>query len=191
MLKNKVAAIGLVLAALTLSVPSVASAETESYAGNPSVRVQNASIKSCERSQVLFDAGYFAPGSPVAVDVAGPAAERVSTSGDTAAADGSLVVSFQPVAGQGGVYAVTFTGTAPALRDVGAPRTYSTVISVTSEGSCPGPAAAGVSRSTPASAALAPTGGSASPWLLGGSALALVAGTTLVGVSASRRSRRG
>lgn len=195
MLKKKVAAIGLVVAALTLSFPSVASAETDSYAGNPSVRVQDAAIKSCQRSQVLFDAGYFAPGSPVAVDVAGPAADRVSTSGDTASADGSLIVSFQPVRGQAGVYTVTFSGTAPAApptREATVPRSYSAVISVTSDGSCRAPAAVTSTRTAGADSesALAATGGSASPWLLGGGALALLAGGTLVGVNASRR-RRG
>lgn len=195
MLRKKVAAIGLVLAALTLSFPSVASAETDSYAGNPSVRVQDAAIKSCQRSQVMFDAGYFSPGSPVSVGVAGPAADRVSTSGDTAAADGSLIFSFQPVMGQAGVYTVTFTGTAPAAqlaRAATVPRTYSAVISVTSDGSCRTPAATASTRTAGADArpALAATGGSVSPWMLGGGALALLAGGTLVGVNASRR-RRG
>lgn len=194
MLKKKVAAIGVVVAALTLSFPSVASAaESDSYAGNPSVRVQDAAIKSCQRSQVMFDAGYFSPGSPVSVGVAGPAADRVSTSGDTAAADGSLVFSFQPVAGQAGVYTVTFTGTAPSAqpaRAVTVPRTYSAIISVTSDGSCRAPASV-AAVGAPADSALAATGGAPSPWLLGGGALALVAGGTLVGVGASRRSRRG
>jgi hypothetical protein len=70
------------------------------------------------------------------------------------------------------------------------PRTYTAVISVSDGGGCgaPAPAAAVVHDDV---TTLAITGGSVSPWMIGGGAAALAVGGVLVGISVIRRARRG
>ncbi|PKI92064.1 hypothetical protein CW368_04250 [Actinomycetales bacterium SN12] len=188
---KKMAAISLTAAVLVLTAPAVATAapsappESDSYAGAPRAGISDPVIGICEASTVVFGTAYFQPSETVAVSVSGLNAESAGISGNTAAGDGSMVVSFTPPSNGEGSYALAFSGS----------RSYTATI-VVSHGrdaatSCdhdPGVAAA-VAQSA-SGPALAATGGDVSPWLLGGGALALLAGGTLVGVSASRRSRR-
>lgn len=187
---KKLAAISLAAGALVLAAPSVASAstptESDSYAEPPRVSVGDPIIDICEVSTVVFGPGYFQPSEQVGVSVSGHNAADSSVSGNTAAADGSLVLTFRPPSDGEGAYAIAFSGS----------RTYTARITV-SHGhdaavSCdhdPGVAAAGTELPlTGDGMELALTGGGVSPWILGGGAVALTAGGALV-VAGVRRKR--
>ncbi|AKV85161.1 hypothetical protein SOM10_00260 [Microbacterium sp. CFBP9023] len=190
---KKLAAISLTAGVLVLMAPAVASAspvvptESDSYAGTPRVSVDDPIIDICEVSTVVFGAGYFLPSENVGVSVSGLNAGDSAVSGNTAAADGSLVVTFRPPADGEGSYALAFDGS----------RSYTATITVShghdSAVSCdhdPGVAAAGTELPlTGGGLELALTGGSVSPWVLGGGAAALVAGGVLVATGVTRRKR--
>ena len=134
---------------------------------------------------VTFDEGYFLPSETVGVSVSGLNAGKSAVSGNTAAADGSLVVTFRPPSEGEGSYALAFSGS----------RSYTANITVSQgndsaahcgEGS--GAAASGTEMPlTGGGLELALTGGSVSPWLIGGGAAALVAGGALVATGVARR----
>lgn len=193
---KKLAAISLAAGVLVLAAPAVATAAPTdlavtgngSYAENPRVSVDDPVIDICEVSTIVFGSGYFLPGERVAVSVSGTNAADASISGNTAGADGALVLTFRPPSDGEGSYSVSFSG---------AERSYTAVITVThghdSAVNCdhdPGVAAAGTELplSGPGME-LALTGGGASPWILGGDAAALAAGGVLVAVGAARRRR--
>lgn len=190
---KKLAAISLTAGALVLMAPAVASAaptvpaESDSYSGTPRVGVDDPIIDICDVSTVAFGAGYFLPSENVGVSVSGFNAGDSAVSGNTAAADGSLVVTFRPPSDGEGSYSLAFTGS----------RSYTATITVTdghdAAVSCdhdPGVAAAGTELPlTGGGLELALTGGSVSPWVLGGGAVALVAGGALVATGAARRKR--
>ena len=190
---KKLAAISLTAGVLVLMAPAVASAspvvptESDSYAGTPRVSVDDPINDICEVSTVVFGAGYFLPSENVGVSVSGLNAGDSAVSGNTAAADGSLVVTFRPPADGEGSYALAFDGS----------RSYTATITVShghdSAVSCdhdPGVAAAGTELPlTGGGLELALTGGSVSPWVLGGGAAALVAGGVLVATGVTRRKR--
>ena len=67
-------------------------------------------IDICEVSTVAFGAGYFLPSENVGVSVSGLNAGDSAVSGNTAAADGSLVVTFRPPSDGEGSYALAFSG---------------------------------------------------------------------------------
>lgn len=211
---KKLAVVGLAVGAFALSAPSVAvaspvvSAESDSYTKPPKVSVDDPIIDTCEASTIAFDPGYFLPSEKLSVSVSGVRAEDARLSGDTAAADGSLLVSFRPPKDGEGSYAVTFAGSrdagggsavdpTPGSPTVGAisAATYTATITV-SEGrdapeSCDEPvvAAGGTELPLTGGTELALTGGEVSPWVVGGGAAALVAGGVLVAVGVSRRKR--
>lgn len=188
---KKLAAISLAVGALVLCAPVAADAATatkaasDSYAGNPNVTVDDPIIDTCEVSTIVFGAGWFQPSEKVGVSVSGIDAADSAVSGNTAAADGSLVLTFRPPSGGEGTYAVAFSGS----------RSYTATITVShgrdSGVSCdhdPSVAAAGSELPLSGNGTeLALTGGSVSPWILGGGAAALVAGGALVAVGISRR----
>ncbi|WP_455904542.1 hypothetical protein [Microbacterium sp.] len=190
---KKLAAISLTAGVLVLMAPAVASAapvvptESDSYAGTPRVSVDDPIIDICEVSTVAFGAGYFLPAENVGVSVSGLNAGDSAVSGKTAAADGSLVVTFRPPSDGEGSYALAFSGS----------RSYTATITVShghdSAVSCdhdPGVASAGTELPlTGGGLELALTGGSVSPWVLGGGAAALVAGGVLVATGVTRRKR--
>lgn len=184
---KKLAAISLTAGALILVAPTVASAaSTDSYTEPPRVSVGDPIIDSCQASTIAFGAGYFEPSEQVNVSVSGLHAADAAVSGNTAAADGSLTVSFRPPSDGDGAYAVAFGGSRP----------YTATITVSegqgTAGSCgQGPAAAAGTELplTGDGFELALTGGGASPWILGGGAVALVAGGSLVALGAARRKR--
>ena len=113
---KKLAAISLTAGVLVLMAPAVASAapvvptESDSYAGTPRVTVDDPIIDICEVSTVAFGAGYFLPSENVGVSVSGLNAGDSAVSGNTAAADGSLVVTFRPPSDGEGSYALAFSG---------------------------------------------------------------------------------
>ncbi len=183
---KKLAAISLTAGALVLMAPAVASAapaDTDSYSETPRVSVETPIIDSCEASTVVFGPGYFQPSENVGVSVSGLDAADSSVSGNTAAADGSLVLSFRPPADGDGSYGLAFSGS----------RSYTATVTVSqsrSSGCEQGPAVAGTELPlTGAGMELALTGGSVSPWLIGGGAVALVAGGALVATGITRRKR--
>lgn len=188
---KKLAVISLTAGALVLMAPAVATAApsataTGSYAETPGVKVDKPIIDTCEASTVVFSDGYFLPSETVNVSVSGVNAAGAMVSGNTAASDGSLTVSFRPPSDGDGAYAVAFTGS----------RSYTATITV-SQGSDDGaceidPAASSAGAELPLTGdgfELALTGGSVSPWILGAGATALVAGGALVAVGAARRKR--
>jgi hypothetical protein len=184
---KKLAAISLTAGALVLLAPAVASAESDTYADTPRVAVGDPIIDTCEVSTVAFGAGYFQPSENVGVSVSGLDAGASAVSGNTAAADGSLMVTFRPPADGEGSYSLSFDGS----------RSYTATVTV-SEGhdaavSCghdPAVAAAGSELPlTGAGLELALTGAEVSPWVLGGGAAAVVAGGALVAVGVARRKR--
>ncbi|MFJ4224633.1 hypothetical protein [Microbacterium sp. NPDC089695] len=201
---KKLAAISLTAGALVLMAPTVASAATDSYAEPPRVSVDQPVISSCGASTIAFGAGYYEPSETLGVSVSGLNAADAAVSGNTAAADGSLVVSFRPPADGDGTYAVTFdrsqaSGGATTARTVTASQasaaSYTARITV-SQGAVVGaschhdPAAAGTEMPlTGDGLELALTGGSVSPWVVGGGAAALVAGGALVATGVIRRKR--
>ncbi|KYJ99894.1 hypothetical protein M4D51_06215 [Microbacterium sp. p3-SID338] len=186
---KKLAAISLTAGALILAAPTVASAApSDSYPSPPSAKVGDAIIDTCEVSTVAFGAGFFEPSETVGVSVSGRNAGAAAISGNTAASDGSLTVTFRPPSDGQGAYALDFAGSRP----------YTAMVTVshgnTAASSCdhdPGVAApAGTELPlTGGGMELALTGGSVSPWVLGGGAVALVAGGALVAVGAARRKR--
>jgi hypothetical protein len=190
---KKMAVVGLTAGALVLMAPAVATAApaipaaSDSYADTPSVKVSDPIIDICEISTIVFGAGYFLPSETVGVAVSGLNGADAAVSGNTAAADGSLVLSFRPPADGQGSYAVAFTGS----------RSYTATITVSqghdAAASCdhdPGVVSAGTEFPlTGGGMELALTGGSASPWVLGTGAAALVAGGALVAVGVTRRRR--
>ncbi len=195
---KKMAAIGLTAGALVLAAPAVATAApsdlatatTSSYAEDPQVSV-DPTIDICEVSTVVFGAGYFLPGETLKIGVSGTNAGAASYSGNTAAGDGSLVLTFRPPSDGSGTYAISFTG---------AERSYTARITVTgghdSAVSCDHDPNAAVASSTElpltgtgSGLELALTGGSVSPWIIGGGAVALAAGGALVASAAVRRKR--
>lgn len=193
---KKLAVISLTVGALILCAPTVASAApaapaaSDSYAGTPDVTVDHPIIDICEVSTIVFGAGWFQPSETVAISVSGLNAADAAVSGNTAAADGSLVLTFRPPADGNGVYGVAFTGS----------RSYTATITVShghdSAVTCdhdPVVAPAGtelpLTGTTASGVELALTGGSVSPWILGGGAAALVAGGALVALGVARRRR--
>ncbi|WP_047523033.1 hypothetical protein [Microbacterium sp. ZOR0019] len=199
---KKLAAISLTAGALVLAAPAVATAaptlaptaSSNDYPTPPGVKVSDPIIDTCEVSTIVFGAGYFLPSENVSVSISGLEAARAAGSGSTAGADGGLTYTFRPPADGEGSYAVSFNGS----------RSYTATITVShghdAATSCdhdPGVAPAGTELpltggDNAASAGgfeLALTGGSVSPWFLGGGAAALVAGGALVAVGASRRKR--
>lgn len=188
---KKLAVISLTAGALVLMAPAVATAapnvpaESDSYAETPRVSVGDPIIDICEASTIVFGAGYFQPSETVSVSVSGQNAGDARVSGNTAAADGSMVVSFSPPSNGEGSYAVSFTGS----------RSYTATITVShghdSASSCdhdPAVAAGSELPLTGGGMELALTGGSVSPWALGGGAAALAAGGALV-IAGARRKR--
>lgn len=187
---KKLAAISLTAGALVLMAPAVASAApaaSDSYADTPRVSVGDAVIDICEVSTVVFGAGYFQPSENVGISVSGANAGAAAVSGNTAAADGSMVLTFRPPSDGEGSYSLAFTGS----------RSYTALVTVShghdSAVSCghdPGVAAAGSEMPlTGDGMELALTGGSVSPWIVGGGAAALVAGGALVTTGVIRRKR--
>jgi hypothetical protein len=182
---KKLAAISLTAGALVFiaptvatAAPSVPAATSGSYAETPGVNVDDPIIDICEVSTIVFGSGYFLPSETVNVSVSGLNAANAAVSGNTAAEDGSMTVTFRPPSDGEGSYAIAFEGS----------RSYTATITVShghdSAVSCdhdPGVA--------PAGSELALTGGSVSPWILGGGAVALVAGGALVAAGAARRKR--
>ncbi|GAB3600979.1 hypothetical protein [Microbacterium tumbae] len=195
---KKLAAISLAAGALVLAAPAVAMAApsdlaattaTDPYAEDPRVTV-DPTIDICETSTIVFGPGYFLPGERLGVSVSGANAGDASYSGDTAAADGGLVLTFRPPSDGNGTYAIAFTG---------AERSYTARVTVTAGHddavSCDhDPSVAPASTELPLTGSgsdleLALTGGSASPWVLGGGAVALAAGGALIATAAVRRRR--
>ncbi len=191
---KKLAAISLAAGALVFIAPTVATAaptapdaSSDSYPSPPGVKVGDPIIDTCEVSTIVFGSGYFLPSENVSVNVSGLNADSSAISGNTAAADGSLTVTFRPPSDGEGSYAVAFGGS----------RSYTATITVShgqdAAASCdhdPGVAPAGSEMPlTGDGLELALTGGSVSPWILGGGAVALVAGGALVATGAARRKR--
>jgi len=186
---KKLAAISLTAGALVLIAPAVASAApsgSDSYSEPPRVSVDQPIIDTCEASTVSFGAGYFLPSEKVGVSVSGLDAGDSSVSGNTAAADGSLVVSYRPPSDGQGSYALTFDGS----------RSYTATITVSqgsdAAASCDHDPAVAAGTELPLTGGgleLALTGGSVSPWVLGGGAAAVAAGGALVAVGVARRKR--
>ncbi|MCI1020176.1 hypothetical protein HWD99_16230 [Microbacterium sp. C5A9] len=188
---KKLAAISLTAGVLVLMAPAVASAapaDSDSYAETPRVAVGDPIIDICEVSTVVFGAGYFQPSENVGVSVSGFDAGASAVSGNTAASDGSMMVTFRPPADGEGSYSLAFAGT----------RSYTATITVShghdSAVSCdhdPAVAAAGSELPlTGGGLELALTGAEVSPWILGGGAAAVVAGGALVATGIVRRNKQ-
>jgi hypothetical protein len=197
---KKLAAISLAAGALVFAAPAVATAaptfpaaSSDSYPAPPGAKVGKPIIDICEVSTIVFGPAYFLPGENVNVAVSGFNAGKAAVSGNVAATDGSLTLTFRPPSNGEGSYAVSFQGS----------RSYTATITVShghdAAASCdhdPGVAPAGSELPLTGKGSgsgngfeLALTGGSVSPWVLGGGAAALVAGGALVAVGASRRKR--
>ncbi|MFK3679863.1 hypothetical protein ACI2IP_19225 [Microbacterium sp. NPDC090218] len=192
---KKLAAISLTAGALVLVAPAVATAapttvpaaSSDGYPSPPGVKVGDPIIDICEVSTIVFGPGYFLPSENVNVSVSGLNAGKAAVSGNTAAADGSLTLTFRPPSNGEGSYAIAFGGS----------RSYTATITVShghdAASTCDhDPAVAPAGSELPLTGGgieLALTGGSVSPWVLGGGAAALVAGGALVAVGASRRKR--
>ena len=196
---KKLAVISLTAGALNLGAPIAASAApTEvaltaqaSYTDGPGGTVDRPVIDQCDSSTISFAAGYFVAGEAVSVSISGAHAADAAISGNTAAADGSLVVSFLPPKDGVGSYVLTF---------VGAERSASATITVANGqgaasncGHDPGVAApSGTELPLTESAAggmeLALTGGGVSTLAIVGGAAALAAGGALV-IAGTRRKR--
>ena len=186
---KKLAVIGFAVGALVLGAPVAASASTSDYSTPPDVKIDDPGIDICESSTIAFGEGYFVAHEHVGVSVSGLHGADAGISGNTAAADGSLVVTFRPPSDGEGAYDVSF---------VGAERSYTATIIVAgghdAASSCdhdPG-VAAPVGMELPLTGGgngleLALTGGGISPLVVGGGALALAAGGVLVVAGARRR----
>lgn len=194
---KKLAALSLAAGVIILAAPTAASAApSDSYADKPSVTVNDPIIDICDVSTIVFGAGSFQPSEVVGVSVSGLRAEESEISGNTAATDGSLTVSFRPPSGGSGAYAITFTGAganaAARAASVAGIGQYTAVITVSGTSSCAhDPSVAATGTELPltgdGSIELALTGGSISPWVIGGGAAALAVGGGLVVVGAARR----
>lgn len=171
----------------TASPSSVPAASADTYSTPPGVKVDDPIIDICEVSTMVFEPGYFLPSEDITISVSGLNAGDAALSGNTAAADGSLTLTFRPPSDGEGSYAVAFKGS----------RSYTATITVShgyhAASSCDqDPAIAPAGSELPLSGGgleLALTGASVSPWVLGGSAVALVAGGAIVAAGASRRKR--
>lgn len=190
---KKLAAISLTAGALVFIAPSVATAaqtvpaaESDSYAGTPGVKVDDPIIDTCEVSTVVFGAGYFLPSETVNVNVSGLNAGGASVSGNTASEDGGLTVTFRPPADGEGSYTLAFGGSRPYTATITVTHGQDAAINC---GHDPAVAPAGTEMPLTGGTELALTGGSVSPWMLGGGAVALVAGGALVAAGAARRKR--
>jgi len=190
---KKLAVISLTAGALVLMAPSVATAapiesittESGSYAEPPRVKVDDPIIDICEVSTIVFGAGFFLPSEQVAVSVSGLNADDSSVSGNTAAADGSLVLTFRPPSDGEGSYAVAFTGSRSYTATITVSHGHDAAVNCDHD-----PAVAGTELPlTGDGMELALTGGTVSPWILGGGALALAAGGAFVVAGAARRKR--
>lgn len=114
---KKLAAISLAAGALVLVAPTVAtaaptvpSASSDSYPTPPGAKVGDPIIDICEASTIVFGPGYFLPSENVNVSVSGYNAGKAAVSGNTAAGDGSLTLTFRPPSDGEGSYAVAFNG---------------------------------------------------------------------------------
>ncbi|WP_404475499.1 hypothetical protein [Microbacterium aerolatum] len=187
-MRKELAVISLAIGALVLCAPVAASAASadsapliaHSYAKPPDVTVDHPVIDTCELSSIVFSAGFFVPGEDVGVGISGANAADASYSGTVADAEGALALTFRPPADGNGRYTVSFDGS----------RSYAALITV-SHGhdatvSCDhDPAVA------PASATgLARTGADVPPWVIGGGAIALLAGGVLLTAAARRPGHR-
>lgn len=191
---KKLAAISLTAGALVLIAPTVASAAPSaptvvsgSYAETPGVKVDDPIIDICEVSTIVFAPGYFLPSEKVNVSVSGVNAGSAAISGDTAAVDGSLTLTFRPPSDGEGAYAIAFDGSRSYTATITVSRGHDAAVTCDHD-----PAAAPAGTELPLSGGgfeLALTGGSVSPWVLGGGAAALVAGGALVAAGAARRKR--
>ncbi|MFS0852525.1 hypothetical protein [Microbacterium sp. 179-I 3D4 NHS] len=195
---KKLAAISLAAGVILLAGPTAATADPGPYADKPKVTVDDPIIDICDVSTIVFGAGSFLSGEQVGVSVSGINAADAAVSGNTAAADGSLTVTFRPPDGGSGSYAVTFTSggvatTAQAAAAAGIGQ-YTAVITVNdaSSGCMRDPAVAAAGTELPLTGSpmeLALTGGDVSPWLIGGGAAALAVGGGILVVATTRRKR--
>ncbi|WP_194422071.1 hypothetical protein [Microbacterium abyssi] len=177
---KKLAVISLAAGALVLCAPVAASAApsdsapliAHSYAEPPDVTVDHPVIDRCEVSSIVFGAGFFDPGEDVSVGISGSNAAGASYSGNVADDTGALALTFRPPADGDARYAVSLDGS----------RSYTAQITV-SHGQ---DAAASCDHDPAVAAGLARTGGGVSPWMIGGGAMALLAGGVLVTAAARR-----
>lgn len=191
---KKLAAISLTAGALVFIAPSVATAApsgpavtTDSYAETPGVKVDDPIIDICEVSTIVFGPGYFLPSENVNVSVSGLNAANAAVSGNTAAADGSMTVTFRPPSDGEGSYAIAFGGSRSYTATITVSHGHDAAVSCDHD-----PSVAPAGSELPLTSdgfELALTGGSVSPWILGGGAVALVAGGALVAAGAARRKR--
>lgn len=192
---KKLAAISLAAGALVFIAPTVATAAptvpdaaSDSYPSPPGVKVDEPIIDTCEASTVVFGTGYFLPSENVNVSVSGLNAGDSAVSGNTAAADGSLTVTFRPPSDGEGSYAIAFGGSRSYTATVTVSHGHDAAVSCDHDPAVVAPAGTELPL-TGDGFELALTGGSVSPWVLGGGAAALVAGGALVAAGAARRKR--
>jgi hypothetical protein len=169
----------------------VPDASSDSYPSTPGVKVNEPIITVCEVSTIVFGNGYFLPSETVSVSVSGQNAGKAAVSGNTAAADGSLTLTFRPPSDGDGAYAISFGGSRPYTATITVSRGHDAASSCDHD-----PAVAPAGTELPLTGGtgtggmeLALTGGSVSPWILGGGAAALVAGGALVATGVARRKR--
>lgn len=144
------------------------------------------SISVCEVSSVIFGPGFFQAGEHVPVSISGASAAGATITDNTAHADGSMVASFRPPADGQGAYELSFGGTRPYVATIVVSHGHDAVANCDHD-----PAVAAAAVHSNAGPTLAITGGKVSGWAIGGGALALAAGGTLLVISARRRSRQG
>lgn len=192
---KKLAAISLAAGALVFIAPTVATAApvvpdaaSDSYPSPPGVKVDDAIIDTCEVSTIVFGSGYFLPSENVNVSVSGLNAGESAVSGNTAAADGSLTVTFRPPSDAEGSYAVAFGGSRPYTATITVSHGHDAAVTCGHDPAVVAPAGTELPL-TGDGFELALTGGSVSPWVLGGGAVALVAGGALVAAGAARHKR--
>ncbi|MBS0025586.1 hypothetical protein [Microbacterium paraoxydans] len=191
---KKLAAISLTAGALVLVAPTIATAAPtipdasyDSYPSPPGAKVGDPIIDVCEVSTIVFGPGYFLPSENVGVSVSGKNAGKAAVSGNTAAADGSMTLTFRPPTDGDGSYAVAFAGSRPYTATITVSHGHDAASSCDHD-----PAVAPAGTELPLTSGgmeLALTGGSVSPWILGGGAAALVAGGALVTTGIVRRKR--
>lgn len=189
---KKLAVISLTAGAMIFIAPSVASAstpvaaESDSYAETPKVTVEHPVIDICEASTVTFGPGYFLGGETVGVSISGSNFADAAVSGNTAGADGSLIVTFRPPADGEGSYQIAFSGSRSYTATITVSHGHDAAVTCDHD---PAVAPAGTELPLHGGTELALTGGGVSPWILGGGAVALVTGGALVAVGVSRRKR--
>lgn len=194
---KKLAVIGLTAGALVLGAPIAASAAPAefaldahaTYTDGPGGTVDRPVIDQCDSSTISFASGHFLAGERVSVSISGAHAADATISGNTAAADGSLVVSFLPPKDASGSYVLAFAG---AERSASATITVANSAASTC-GQDPAMAAPSgmelpLTGSAESGMELALTGGGVSTLAIVGGAAALAAGGALV-VAGSRRKR--